>query len=63
MEFDERVTALGFVLLVVVGTGITMATPMTTETVLMMVVPSLVVFGIVAVALGVKYGEYRARHA
>jgi len=36
-------------------------TPMGQSTVLMMVLPSLVIFGLLALALGVKYGEYRAR--
>ena len=30
------------------------------STVLMVVLPSLVIFGLLALALGVKHGEYRA---
>jgi hypothetical protein len=36
---------------------------MTAETVLMMVLPSMVVFGLVCLGLGMKYGEHRARRA
>ena len=43
-------------------TAVLVAAPMmTTQTVLMMVLPSMVVGGLVFLALGVKYGEYRAR--
>ena len=34
--------------------------PMTTGTILMMVAPSMLVFGLLAFGLGVKHGEYRA---
>lgn len=61
MEFDTATTAIGFVLLVLIGVGVTWATPMGPRTVLMMVLPSLVIFGLLALALGVKHGEYRAR--
>ncbi|HKJ58465.1 MAG TPA: hypothetical protein VKA37_04490 [Halobacteriales archaeon] len=61
MEFDTTTTAAGFVLLVLIGVGVTWMTPMGQSTVLMMVLPSLVIFGLLALALGVKYGEYRAR--
>jgi len=60
MEFDRGTTAAAFVVLIALATAITIATPMETSTVLMMVVPSAVVFGLVALALGVKHGEYRA---
>lgn len=61
MEFTQTVTAIGFLALVVLGLAIAMATPMATRTVLMMVLPALVVYGLVALALGVKHGEHRAR--
>jgi hypothetical protein len=32
-------------------------------TILMMVAPSMLVFGAVCLALGIKHGEYRARSA
>jgi hypothetical protein len=60
MDFDRVTTAVAFVIVVAVATGVTVATPMDTSTVLMMVLPSIVVFGLVVLALGVKYGEYRA---
>ena len=60
MQFDLTTTAVGFVLLVAIGVGVTWMTPMGGSTVLMMVLPSLVVFGLLALALGVKHGEYRA---
>ena len=60
MEFDRVTTAVAFVIVVAVATGVTVATPMDTSTVLMMVLPSIVIFGLVVLALGVKHGEYRA---
>jgi hypothetical protein len=60
MEFDRGTTAAAFVVLIAIATGITIATPMEASTVLMMVVPSALIFGLVALALGVKHGEYRA---
>ena len=61
MDFDLPV-ALGVLLAVVgVGVGGLIASPMmTTETILMMVAPSMLVFGLLAFGLGVKHGEYRA---
>lgn len=61
MEFDTTTTAAGFVLLVLIGVGATGTTPMGGSTVLTMVLPSLVIFGLLALVLGVKHGEYRAR--
>lgn len=60
MEFDRVTTAVIFVAIVALATGAMVATPMQTSTVLMMVLPSMVVFGLVMVALGVKHGEHRA---
>lgn len=63
MEFDSTTTAVAFVVLIALGTGALVVAPMmTTQTVLMMVLPSMVVGGLVFLALGVKYGEYRASH-
>ncbi len=61
MEFDTTLTAVVFVALIAVGVGGLIVAPigMTRETILMMVAPSMVVFGLVCVAIGVKYGEYR----
>lgn len=63
MEFDSRVTAVVFLVLVGLGTAGTMATPMAPGTVLMMVAPSILVFGAIVLVLGVKHGEYRARQS
>lgn len=60
MEFDGRTTAVVFVVLIAVATAVMVATPMDTNTVLLMVLPSTVVFGLVMVALGVEHGQYRA---
>ncbi len=62
MEFDLGKTVLVFTVLVAVGTGALVAAPvMTPSTVLMMVTPSMIVFGAICLALGVKHGEYRSR--
>ncbi|MCL7417076.1 MAG: hypothetical protein M8354_04465 [Halalkalicoccus sp.] len=61
MEFDLPKTAAAFVALIALG--VVGTTPMMgTGTVLMMVLPSMVVFGLVVLAIGVKHGEYRATH-
>ncbi|WP_336345471.1 DUF7333 family protein [Halalkalicoccus ordinarius] len=60
MKFDLPRTAAAFVVVLAIGVGVSMATPMATGTVLMMVLPSMVAFGLAMLALGVKHGEYRA---
>jgi cytochrome bd-type quinol oxidase subunit 2 len=62
MDFDLTTTAVIFVAIIVVGVGGLIAAPigMTTSTTLMMVAPSMVVFGLIFLGLGMKYGEYRA---
>lgn len=60
MEFDRSRTAAAFVVVLAIALGISMATPMGTDTVLMMVLPSMVVFGLIMLVLGVKHGEHRA---
>ncbi|MFP4189039.1 MAG: hypothetical protein ACLFR5_06500 [Halobacteriales archaeon] len=62
MEFDEKITAGLFVLLIAVGVGglVGSPIPMDTSTILMMVAPSMVIFGGIMLAIGVKHGEYRA---
>ncbi|WP_148413132.1 hypothetical protein [Haloferax sp. KTX1] len=61
MEFDLPKTVALLVALVVVGTAALVGMDaMATSTVLMMVTPSMLVFGAVCLALGVKHGEYRA---
>ncbi|WP_254839054.1 DUF7333 family protein [Natronomonas marina] len=62
MKFTLPV-ALGALLAVVaVGVGGLIASPipMATRTILMMVAPSMLVFGLLAFGLGVKHGEFRA---
>lgn len=62
MEFDAAKTLGGFLVLygiVAVGTAMS---PMTTETVVM-VLGGLLVFGAFSLYIGVKHGEYRATHA
>jgi uncharacterized membrane protein len=63
MDFDTTTTAVVFLAIVGVSVGGLVAAPMmTTGTVLMMVLPSVVIFGLIMIALGVKHGEYRAQH-
>jgi hypothetical protein len=61
MEYSLPV-ALGVVIaLVALGSaGLLASGMMAQRTVLMMVAPSMLVFGLVAFAIGVKHGEYRA---
>jgi hypothetical protein len=63
MEFDLTVTAGIFAVIIAVGIGGLVAAPipMDTSTILMMVLPSTVVFGVICLAIGVKHGEYRSR--
>lgn len=61
MEFDLTKTAVIFAALIAAGIGGLLAmSVMQTSTLLMMVLPSTVVFGLICLALGVQYGEYRA---
>ena len=62
MEFDEKITGGVFVLLIAIGAGglIGSPIPMDTSTILTMVAPSMAVFGLVMLGIGVKHGEYRA---
>jgi len=63
MELDIAKTAIAFVALIAAGVGSLVAAPMmTTGTVLMMVLPSMVVFGLICLAIGVAHGQYRAVH-
>jgi hypothetical protein len=63
MEFNLPVTAALLVGVVALGTVALVAMGvMATSTVLMMVAPSMLVFGLIALAIGVKHGEYRATH-
>ena len=61
MEFDLTKTVGVFAVLIAVGVGGLLASGvMDTGTVLMMVLPAMVVFGLVCLGLGAQYGEYRA---
>lgn len=65
VEFDELKTAVAFLALVAVGVaGLEFSpTGMTTDTVLTMVLPSMLAFGLLCLAIGVLHGQYRARGA
>lgn len=61
MEFNLPVTVVALVVIVAIGTaGLIGMGAMATSTVLMMVAPSMLVFGLIALFIGVKHGEYRA---
>ncbi|ELZ01175.1 hypothetical protein C482_08251 [Natrialba chahannaoensis JCM 10990] len=62
MELDLPKTIAVFALIIALGTVglMTMPMGMGTDTILMMVVPSMAIFGAIMLALGVKHGEYRA---
>lgn len=62
VEFDLPTTAGAFVALIAVGVAGLYFSPtgMTTSTILTMVLPSMILFGLVCLAIGVKYGEFRA---
>ncbi len=64
MELDLTKTVAAFVLVIAVGTGalITMPIGMAQSTILMMVLPSMAVFGLIMLAIGVAHGQYRAVH-
>ena len=61
MEFTTGTTAGLFIAIIALGVGGLIAAPvMQTSTILMMVLPSMTVFGLITLAIGVKHGEYRA---
>ncbi|GAB3673885.1 DUF7333 family protein [Halopiger thermotolerans] len=63
MEFDLPTTAAAFIAVIALGIGGLIAAPMmTTDTVLMMVAPSMIVFGLVMLVIGIAHGQYRAVH-
>ncbi len=63
MEWNLATTVVALVVLVAAGAGALIAAPipMTAATILMMVVPSMLVFGGVSAVIGAKHGEWRAR--
>jgi len=63
MEFTLGATVGVLLAIVAAGTAALIAMGfMATSTVLMMVTPSMLAFGLVALFVGVKHGEYRAAH-
>lgn len=61
MEYNLGVTAGALLAIVALGTAALVGMGvMATRTVLMMVAPSMLVFGLLTLLLGVKHGEYRA---
>jgi len=61
MELDQTKTAAIFVALIAVGVGGLVASGvMETNTIMMMVAPSMIAFGLICLFIGVKHGEYRA---
>ncbi len=60
MEFNLPTTAAAFIAVIAIGVVGLIATPMGMDTVLMMVTPSMIVFGLIMLGLGIKHGEYRA---
>ncbi|MFC4405630.1 DUF7333 family protein [Haloarchaeobius iranensis] len=61
MELDQTKTAVAFLALIAVGTAALLAMQvMPMQTTLMMVTPSMLVFGLICLGIGVAHGEYRA---
>jgi len=61
MEFDRKTTFGLFGVLIALGT-VGVMPMMATSTVLMMVLPSMVAFGLIVLFLGIKHGQYQAAH-
>ncbi|WP_226041680.1 hypothetical protein [Natrinema sp. DC36] len=60
MEFDLPTTAAAFIAVIALGVvGLIAAPMMEMDTVLTMVAPSMIVFGLIMLGLGIKHGEYR----
>ena len=61
MEFTLSVSLGVLLAIVVIGVaGLASSGMMAIQTTLMMVAPSMVVFGLIAFGLGMKHGEFRA---
>lgn len=67
MTLDFPKTVGAFVIVLAVGVGslfvlpeVTPMAPMAPQTIMMMVLPSMLIFGAIMLAIGVKHGEYRA---
>jgi hypothetical protein len=59
MEFDFARSVVPLVVIVAVAT-VALTSVMTPTTVFMMVLPSMIVFSIIAFFLGMKHGEFQA---
>ncbi|WP_096391368.1 DUF7333 family protein [Halopenitus persicus] len=59
MEFDFGRSVAPLVVIVAVAT-VALTSMMAPSTVFMMVLPSMIVFSVIAFFLGMKYGEFRA---
>lgn len=59
MEFDFVRSVAPLVVIVAVA-AIALTTVMTSSTVFMMVLPSMIIFSVIAFFLGMKHGEFRA---
>ncbi|WP_277554221.1 DUF7333 family protein [Halobaculum limi] len=59
MEFDFARSVLPLAAIVAVA-AVALTSVMTASTVFMMVLPSMIVFSVVAFFLGMKHGEFRA---
>ena len=63
MEFTTGTTAGLFVAIVAVGMGgLFLMDVMAVPILFMMVLPSMAVFGLISLAIGVKHGAYRANN-
>lgn len=62
-ELDALSTVIAFIAVVVVGVGGLLVIPvgMDDDIVLTMVLPSMLVFGGIMLAIGVAHGQYRGR--
>ena len=61
-ELNEVATVIATVLVIAVGIGGLWILPlgMTDDTILTMVFPSMVAFGVIMLAIGISHGKYRA---
>ncbi|PSQ43265.1 hypothetical protein BRD17_06695 [Halobacteriales archaeon SW_7_68_16] len=61
MKFDKLTTGGAFLVVIAAGIGSLLASNvMTPRVVFMMVLPSMLAFGLLALLLGIRHGEYRA---
>lgn len=60
-ELNEVATIIAFIVVIAVGVAGLLVLPMdmTEETILTMVLPSMIVFGAIMLAIGIAHGKYR----